>query len=99
MYHCNRFHSLEDISSTSTADAYSSSHEMKSTSRPFNQSKNDTYEQLSGLVDNFHTDGFLTLSSLLTPQFTTGLHNECMDIFNGVLEWLLLRGDVEFSTR
>ena len=69
-------------------------------SRPFDLSKNDTsYEQLlSDLVDNFHTDGFLTLSSLLTPQFTPGLHDECMDIFNGVLDWLLLRGDVEFSS-
>ena len=69
-------------------------------SRSFDQSsKNDTSnaQQLSELVANFHTDGFLTLSSLLTPQFTTGLHNECMDIFNGVLEWLLLKGDVEFS--
>ena len=70
-------------------------------SRSFDQSsKNDTSnaQQLSELVANFHTDGFLTLSSLLTPQFTTGLHNECMDIFDGVLEWLLLRGDVEFSS-
>jgi len=69
-------------------------------SRSFDQSsKNDTsYEQLSDLVDNFHTDGFLTLSSLLTPQFTIGLHNECMDIFHGVLELLLLRGDVDFSS-
>jgi len=69
-------------------------------SHPFDQSsQNDTsISQLSDLVDNFHTDGFLTLSSLLTPQFTIGLHNECMDIFHGALEWLLLRGDVEFST-
>jgi len=71
---------------------------MNSMSHSFDQSsKNDTSNaQLSDLVDNFHTDGFLTLSSLLTPQFTIELHNECMDIFNGVL-WLLLRGDVEFS--
>ena len=102
--HCNRsgwtFHSLNDISSTNTADLYSSSHEIDSMSRSFDQSsKNDTsYEQLSDLVDNFHTDGFLTLSSLLTPQFTIGLHNECMDIFHGVLELLLLRGDVDFSS-
>jgi len=68
-------------------------------SRSFDQSKNDiSYAELSDLADNFHTDGFLTLSSLLTPQFTIGLYNECMDIFNGVLEWLLLKGDVEFST-
>ena len=76
-----------------------SANEIDSMSRSFNKSKNDTsYEQLSDFIDNFHTDGFLTLSSLLTPQFTSGLHNECMDIFNGVLEWLLLRGEVEFST-
>jgi len=103
--YCNRrsgwtFHSLEDISSTDTADS-SSSHEMNSMSHSFDQSsKNDTSNTklISDLVDNFHTDGFLTLSSLLTPQFTTRLHNECMDIFNGVLEWLLLKGDVEFSS-
>jgi len=101
---CNRsgwtFHSLEDISPTDTADSSSSANKIDSMSRPFDQlSKNDTsYAQLSDLVDNFHTDGFLTLSSLLTPQFTSGLHNECMDIFNGVLHWLLLRGDVEFSS-
>jgi len=72
---------------------------MNSMSHSFHQSTNDkSISQLSDLVDNFHTDGFLTLSSLLTTQFTSGLHNECMDIFNGVLEWLLLRGDVEFST-
>ena len=103
MYHCNRngwtFHSLEDISSTHISDSYSSSHEINSMSRSFDQSKNDTScVQISGLVDNFHTDGFLTLSSLLTPQFTSCLHNECMAIFNGVLDWLLLRGHVEFST-
>jgi len=100
--HCKSgwiFHSLKDISSTNTADSCSSANEINSMSRSFDQSKNDTsYAQLSDLVDNFHTDGFLTLSSLLTPQFTTGLHAECMDIFNGLLELLLLRGDVEFSS-
>jgi len=101
---CNRsgwtLHSLEDISSpTDTADLVSVGNKINSMSRSFDQSKNDiSYAELSDLADNFHTDGFLTLSSLLTPQFTIGLYNECMDIFNGVLEWLLLKGDVEFST-
>ena len=91
---------MESISSTHTADSSSSGNEIDSMSRPFDQSTNDctSNAQLSDLVDNFHTDGFLTLSSLLTPQFTTGLYSECMDIFDGVLEWLLLKGDVEFSS-
>ena len=102
--HCNgsgwTFHSLDDITSSNTADSCSSADEIDPMSRSFDQSTNEctSYEQLSDLVDNFHTDGFLTLSSLLTPQFTIGLCNECMAIFNGVLDWLLLRGDAEFNS-
>ena len=56
-----------------------------------------TATTLSNLISEFDTDGFLALSSLLSPQFITQLRRECMDIFQGVLDWLLIKGEVEFS--
>ena len=58
----------------------------------------NTLLPLSNLVNDFNNDGFLALSSLLTPTFIRGLHTECMDIFNGVLDFLLDRGEVEFKS-
>jgi len=52
---------------------------------------------LDGLVREFETDGFLSLSSLLTPWFVSMLREECMEAFRGVFEWLHLTGEAEFA--
>ncbi|KAL9182352.1 hypothetical protein ACHAXT_013004 [Thalassiosira profunda] len=50
----------------------------------------------SELVQAFDADGFLCLSSVLTPHFVAGLREECMEIFDGVLGWLREAGATEF---
>ena len=51
----------------------------------------------SNLVNKFHEDGFLVLPSVFTPEFTSKLRRECMDIFQGVLEYLHAVGEIEFA--
>ncbi|KAL7542698.1 hypothetical protein ACHAXR_012003, partial [Thalassiosira sp. AJA248-18] len=52
---------------------------------------------LTDLVRDFDADGFIALSSLITPQFATKLRSECLGIFDGVLDWLFTAGETEFK--
>ena len=49
------------------------------------------------LVNKFHEDGFLVLPSVFSPEFTSKLRQECMDIFQEALEYLHAVGEIEFA--
>ena len=96
-----KFHSIKDLGCCS--DENNECHQSDGTS----QSKQSSHEPnnantatvpLSDLVNEFDTDGFITLSSLFTPRFINNLLDECLDIFDDVLDWLHLNGRVEFKS-
>lgn len=77
------FHSLcSSGDGTATADGNS------------NDGNTTTY---TNMVDAFHHDGFICLSSLFTPDFTSFLLEECDEIVREVFAWLVECGETEFA--
>lgn len=56
-----------------------------------------TEDDHTQLASSFHHDGYISLSDLFSPAFTSQLFDECISTFHALLNYLCRHGETEFA--